>query len=83
MSKRSKIPFVMDFFYHQYHLRESRVKHSSQLGPHKAHKAAVAAAHSYRFRENVYLMGGTYIHKVNFKKRKWETFCKGNYEQWP
>ena len=31
-------------------------------------------------RENVYLLGGNYVHKVNFKSRQWETLGKGNYE---
>ena len=31
-------------------------------------------------KSEVYLLGGNYIHKVNFKRRTWETRSKGNYE---
>ena len=31
-------------------------------------------------REEVYLLGGNFIHKINFKNRKWEIIDKGSDE---
>jgi hypothetical protein len=60
------MPFEVDTFYNQYYLREASHFRYSNM--------------STSSRQNVYLLGGNFIHKVNFKKRTWETRCKGNYE---
>lgn len=31
-------------------------------------------------RENLYLLGGNFVHRINFKKRAWQTIGKGSDE---
>ena len=52
--EENKIPFVVDTYYHQYHLKDAS--------------------------SNVYLLGGNYVHKINFREKTWDTISKGSYD---
>lgn len=71
MWKDQKIPFVVDGYFHQYYLRESRKR-----------GGVAAGASDVGSRERVYLLGNRYLHCINFKQRQWDTYCKANYEKY-